>query len=227
MLKKALTVGLLGFGAWWIYRQYANTESYFLTVDSESGDAFENSGSFKTVAFGIGEEILSMVKDKPNLNMGLSLQGLAFIKSYEELKKVPYYATKIERERGILTIGYGITYSDKNADLVERYKNGITTQEAETMFLNRVAVDELAIAKGVKVKLSQNQFDALVSLRFNLGALGVAAPTLYNALQAGDFEKAADSFMLYVRQAGVVLNGLYRRRAAEMNIFRFGKYENN
>ena len=225
MIKKALTVGLIGFAAWWIYRRYTMNESYLLTVDGENSEALESSNNFKAVAFGIGEDILSMVKDKPNLNMGLSLQGIGFIKSWEKAVLKPYYATKKEQELGILTVGYGVTYSDNDLDLVEKYRNGITKAEAETMFLKRVAVDEVAIAKGIRYKLTQSQFDALVSLRYNLGSLGVAASTLYNALQIGDFEKAADSFLLYVNQKGEFKMGLYKRRAAEMNMFRFGRYE--
>ena len=227
MLKKALTIGLVGFGAWWIYRQYNNAESYLLTVDGENDDAFESSNNFKTVAFGVGEDILSLIKDKPNLNMGLSLQGISFIKSWEKAVLKPYYATKKEQKLGILTIGYGITYLDSDLDLVEKYQNGITKAEAEAMFLKRVAVDENAIAKGIRYKLTQGQFDALVSLRYNLGSLGVKATTLYNALQSGDFEKAADSFLLYVNQKGEFLMGLYKRRTAEMNMFRFSRYETN
>jgi len=47
----------------------------------------------------------------------------------------------------------------------------------------------------VKVPLTQNQFDALVSFQYNTG--GLAGSTLLRKLNAGDYQGAADQFLLW------------------------------
>ena len=86
----------------------------------------------------------------------------------------------------------------------------------------------------VKVELSQNEFDALVALSFNVG-LGVhdgikgdfADSTLLDKLNAGDRAGAAAEFDKWCFSGGKKLPGLIRRRAAERVMFSTGEYQNN
>jgi lysozyme len=69
----------------------------------------------------------------------------------------------------------------------------------------------------VKVGITQNQFDALVSFDFNTGALHRS--TLLKLLNAGDKARAANEFLKWTRAAGRVLAGLTRRREEERKLF--------
>jgi lysozyme len=76
---------------------------------------------------------------------------------------------------------------------------------------------EVAQAIG-QTPTSQGQFDALVSFRYNTGAIGRA--TLTQRHRAGDYAGAAAEFARWNRAGGRVLAGLVRRRAAEAALYR-------
>lgn len=77
-----------------------------------------------------------------------------------------------------------------------------------------------AVLSEVKLTLNQNQFDAAVSLGYNLGS-GVFGPTwdFGQALRSGDLEVIADAFLRYDKSEGKVLAGLTRRRKEERELF--------
>jgi hypothetical protein len=78
---------------------------------------------------------------------------------------------------------------------------------------------ENSIDQNVKVGLTQNQFDALVSLIYNIGTGGFSSSTLLQMINASNFAGAADQFSRFVYSGGVVLQGLVTRRAAERALF--------
>lgn len=67
------------------------------------------------------------------------------------------------------------------------------------------------------VRTTQNQFDALVSFHYNTGA--IAKATLTRLHKAGDYPAAAQEFGKWVHAGGRQLNGLVRRRKAEMELY--------
>ncbi len=113
------------------------------------------------------------------------------------------------------TIGYGATG--------EGIRKGVTwtreqCDERLREDLNRFAVGvEKALAGAVT---SQNEFDAMVSLAFNVGLGNFQSSTLLRKHRAGDREGAAAEFARWNRAAGRVLAGLTRRRAAEAKLYR-------
>lgn len=128
---------------------------------------------------------------------------------------------------GVWTCGWGCT-------------EGVTpnthwTQEEATEALAReMEKHEKAVEEMVKVPLNQGQFDALVSLSYNIGARAVKESTLLKHLNAGDYARAASHFsdFKYSRVTGatalrmkvkdgtkVVLPGLVTRRALEAQFF--------
>ncbi len=66
---------------------------------------------------------------------------------------------------------------------------------------------------------TQGQFDAMVSLAYNIGAQAFHDSTLLRLHKEGDYAGAAAQFGRWNKQAGVVLNGLTKRRAAEARIY--------
>ena len=72
------------------------------------------------------------------------------------------------------------------------------------------------------VKLTQEEFDALVDFVFNLGAGAFRGSTMLRDLNAGDFTNAAAQFDLWDHAGGAVVAGLLRRRQAEAELFEGG-----
>jgi lysozyme len=71
----------------------------------------------------------------------------------------------------------------------------------------------------VKVPLTQGQFDALVSLSYNIGESAFETSTLLRILNRGDYNSAAPEFNRWIHAGRVALAGLVRRRAAEKQRF--------
>jgi len=139
--------------------------------------------------------------------MNVSQAGLELIKKFETLRTEAYLCPA-----GIPTIGYGHT---RGVSMGEK----CTPQQADAWLHEDCRVAELTISANVKVLLSQNQFDALVSFIFNLGSGNFTGSTLLKKLNAGNYAGAADEFGKWVNAGSRKLTGLVRRRAAEKALF--------
>lgn len=95
----------------------------------------------------------------------------------------------------------------------------VTTAQAEAWFAQDIAHAENAILHQITVPLNQNEFDALVSLVFNIGSNHFFDSSVKRYLNLGDRKTAAKSFCLWVKAGGHELPGLVRRREAEMHLF--------
>lgn len=117
---------------------------------------------------------------------------------------------------GIPTIGIGHVIRKG-----EPYKVGqaITREESRKLFKKDTAWAVDAVNMLVTYPINQNQFDALVSLVFNIGEDGFSRSTMQRETNRGGFEKAAKGFALWNKSRGRVLKGLVRRRRAEAKLF--------
>lgn len=120
---------------------------------------------------------------------------------------------------GTLTIGFGHTSVAGPPDV---YVGQIITRlEADTILSSDLGKCEKEVTGYVKVPLTQNQFDALVSFHFNTGALGHSS--VLTLLNQGDYKNAAEHLLLYdkehVRDKLITVSGLLRRREAEQKLF--------
>ena len=106
------------------------------------------------------------------------------------------------------TIGFGTTGGVKPGDT-------ITPQKALERALVDVARFEGAIRECVTVPLHQSEYDAYVSLAYNIGPGAFCGSTLVRKLNAGDYAGACAEISRWNRQGGQVLQGLVNRRAAE------------
>lgn len=138
-------------------------------------------------------------------------RGQALIKSFEALRLTAY-----RDAAGVWTIGYGHTAT---AQAGQR----ITAAEAEALFAADLARAEAAVRRALSVSLNANEFAALVSLVFNIGAAAFSRSRVRRLLAAGDRPGAAEAILLWckatVRGRKVTLPGLVRRRAAERALF--------
>ena len=112
----------------------------------------------------------------------------------------------------VWTIGYGHTQTAKPGLQIDE-------SEAENLLRIDLASSELFVSRYIRLELNQNQFDALVSLVFNIGCGNFKASTLRMKLNRGDFIGAANEFPKWRKGGGRVLPGLVRRRALEKELF--------
>ena len=121
--------------------------------------------------------------------------------------------TSYQDQRGIWTIGDGHTGADVVKGLVW------TPQQADDALEADLAVAEHAVNANVSVPLTQNVFDALVSLTYNIGAKAFHDSTLLKMLNAGDKLVAAAQFLRWDHVNGNPNTGLLHRRIAERDLF--------
>ena len=99
------------------------------------------------------------------------------------------------------------------------YVDGITKEQATELMMNELNKNERSINRLIKVELNQNQFDALCSFVYNLGAGSLQVSTLRKKLNNGEYLDAANEFLKWVYGGGKKLKGLVRRRLAEREMF--------
>lgn len=138
-------------------------------------------------------------------------EGKNLIKMYEGFSAFAYLCPA-----GVMTIGFGTTRI--NGKPVSQNQK-ITIDEANVLLEQDLKKFEDSINSLVKVDLMQNQFDALVSFVYNLGAENFKKSTLLKKINAGEFSEAAEEFLKWNKAKGKVLPGLTRRREAEKTLF--------
>ncbi|MDP9801934.1 lysozyme [Acinetobacter calcoaceticus] len=155
-----------------------------------------------------GDELIGVAVDE----MSLSVEGVNQICNFEGLKLSAY-----DDGTGVWTIGYGTT----------RYPNGkrvsegdrCSLEQAKTYMQHDLKIFERAVSSSVTVPLKQHQFDALVSLTYNIGVGAFKHSTLLKKLNSGDYKEAANQFDVWVNAGGKRLQGLVNRRAMEKKLF--------
>lgn len=156
---------------------------------------------------------------KPAVEYTTSDKGIQLVKDFEGCKLVAYPDPKTGGDPW--TVGYGATGSGIGPGTVW------TQEHADARLKEDLRQFELLVYKYVKVLLTQGQFDALVSIIFNVGPgsmnkngiirLKNGNPsTLLRKLNEGDYTNARAEFMRWVSPGSNVENGLRRRRTAEV-----------
>ena len=143
----------------------------------------------------------------PTTTKQIGAKGLALIKSFEGLRLASYKCPA-----DVWTVGYGSTGP--------HVKPGMTIAEVQADKLLQDDLDrfESSVARNAP-DATQNQFDAMVSLAFNIGTGAFEKSTLLRKFKAGDKAGAATGFAAWVNAGGRRLEGLVRRRAAERALF--------
>ena len=139
--------------------------------------------------------------------MNISKKGIDLIKRFEGCRLKAYKCPA-----GVWTIGYGHTNNVRPDDI-------ITQTDADELLNNDFKVHEENVKRVVKIALTQNQFDALVSFEYNVGYGAFANSTLLKLLNAGNYNGASKQFERWVYAGDRVLEGLVKRRKAERELF--------
>lgn len=144
--------------------------------------------------------------------MKTSSKGIDFIKSFETLQLKAYKAVQTEQH---YTIGYGHYGPDVTPGME------ITEAEAERMLAEDLSDTERAVSNATAGwNLKQCQFDALVSLSYNVGVNAFQNSTLLKMIKQGASEYVIrNEFGRWCHSGGRVLKGLQRRRQAEADMY--------
>lgn len=138
--------------------------------------------------------------------------AIAAVKREEGFSAKPY------RDAGGYSIGYG-HYMGASPD-----RDSITEADAEQLLIEDMNVALATVALNVRVPLTQNQLDALVSMAYNIGPslfrnANGSRTGIWRALDAGDYAKAADEMLRWNKSEGVTLPVLSARRERERALF--------
>ena len=95
----------------------------------------------------------------------------------------------------------------------------LTAEEIDEILRKDLERFEQGVLRLIKVALTQGQFDALVSFSFNVGLGNLQNSTLRMKINRGDFEGAAEQFLVWTKAGGKVLAGLVKRRTHEKEMF--------
>lgn len=158
---------------------------------------------------------LRALKKQPAKSFKISDKGVDLIKSYEGFFPEPY-----NDPVGYATIGYGHLIGYRNVTSADKKKWGkLTKAEATELLKGDLKEYENYVKQYVKVPLTQNMFDALVSFVYNVGPGGISGSTLGRELNKGHYNTAANELLKWDKAGGRALPGLTRRRKEERELF--------
>lgn len=137
----------------------------------------------------------------------MSQAGIEFLKRLEGVRLKAY-----QDSVGVATIGVGHVLGVKLGDV-------ITMEECEQFLKQDLKTAEDAVNNYIGAPINQNQFDALCSFTFNVGAKALATSTLKRKLNSHDYTGASNELLRWVHGNGRILKGLVKRRASEKALF--------
>ena len=139
--------------------------------------------------------------------MTASVKAYELIKRFEGLRLDAYHCPA-----SVLTIGYGHT-KDVRPGL------RINAEKANSLLKSDIELVESQL-NALDLKLTQNQYDALVSFIFNVGFSNFRQSNLLSKIRINPNDNSImDEFLRWVYAGGKVLVGLQRRRLAEMKLY--------
>lgn len=159
----------------------------------------------------------------------ISANGLNYIKQIEKFSPKVYLD-----QGGFATIGYGhlITKDESSSGKIKigntfiKYNFGLIESQASTLLDQDCDFAENAVNQYVTTTISQNEFDALVSFVFNVGASAFKNSTLLKKINQGLKDDVPSQFMRWIYTNGIKSKGLERRRKEESKIYILGVYQN-
>lgn len=142
--------------------------------------------------------------------MRTSIKGINLIKEFEGLKLSAYLCSA-----NVPTIGYGNTYYPNGVKV--KLGDKISQEQAEELLNDILKKFEAIVNRKLKVKVNQNQFDALVSHTYNTGGSNTLFRLINNGANDADIRSWIET--RYITGNGVKLKGLVRRRKSEADLF--------
>ena len=157
--------------------------------------------------------------------MKVSSAAIEMIKHHEGVRMRPYRCPAL-----LWTVGVGhvidpshaaVKYEERRSlPIPAGWDRTLTMDEVDAILAQDLAKFERGVARLCPASVNhQGQFDALVSLSFNIGLGNVQRSSIRMRYNRGDIEGAADAFLMWTKAAGKVLTGLVKRRNDERAMF--------
>lgn len=193
-----LALGVVaGVAAWAAARREAGESFGFEAMGDEIGGFINTASGTAGAFFGGGQGVSKRI----------SFAGIELIKQFEGFRSQVYDANP---PKGDWTIGYGHKLKDG-----ESFPRGVTQDQARALLVKDVGFAEDRVNRNITRSLTQSQFDALVSLAYNLTTRSwLAAASRINAGEPG-----STVFARYVYAGGTKLAGLVSRRNTEIALY--------
>lgn len=142
--------------------------------------------------------------------MKISEKGIEFI-----IREEGEVLTSYRCQAGVWTIGVGHTGKDVTPGM------RISKEKSRELLKDDLKRFEDAVDKSIKYPIEQHQFDALVSLAFNIGVNAFANSTVVKRINAGaDMKDVEEAWKMWRMGGGKVLLVLVARRGREINLYR-------
>lgn len=154
--------------------------------------------------------------------MKLSKNGLDFLKKHEGIRGRDHVTGRYmpyDDGYGFMTIGYGHKIESN-----DNFDNGLTMDAVLKLLIQDISRFEKFINSIIVVPLTQNQFDALVSLVFNIGTNAFKKSTLAKYINNPSYQSRAyptprSAWLAWNKSNGRVSRGLKNRRCAEWDLY--------
>lgn len=157
-----------------------------------------------------------------------SLVATELIKEFEGLSLTRY---KCSSNKETIGFGHVILRFKETGSARAEIPAKITKEHAEKILEKDLQLINLGLKKLINIeasgsarakedRITQNQYDAIVSLVFNWGLGNFSKSKCLEALQKGDFEQALKEWAEVRKSGGKVSKGLIKRREAEINLFK-------
>ncbi len=140
-------------------------------------------------------------------------RGIEIVKCFEGISLKPYLCPA-----NVWSQRYGCTVSRTDGP-IDLDMEPISETEAEALLLRDLESSQGWVSRLIKTALTENQYSALTSFTFNVGAGALQRSTLRMKLNSEEFQGAADEFPKWHRAGGRILAGLVRRRVAQQTLF--------
>ncbi|MCS5421236.1 MULTISPECIES: lysozyme [Psychrilyobacter] len=144
--------------------------------------------------------------------MKISKQGIDLLKHFESYEMKAYTCPS-----GVWTIGWGFTQVNG-----KKVKEGdiMTLEVADIELVKQLRIYENVVKKAIMIKkINQNQYDALISLCYNIGGSSFRRSDIVKEVNSRNFIGACRIFNLWSKAAEKRSKGLLRRRMSERNLF--------
>lgn len=149
--------------------------------------------------------------DKTTEIKKVSAKGLQFIANEEGCILHPY-----QDKVGVWTIGIGCTYYE-NGQRVRPSDGTISEGRALSLFGNVLSIYEMAVWSVTSDDINQNQFDALVSICYNIGVNAFKGSTLLKLVNANRHDPAiGKAFEMWKNAGGKPVLLARRKREAKL-----------
>lgn len=140
--------------------------------------------------------------------MRASTNSIDLIKKFEKCRLEAY-----EDQGGVWTIGWGTTGPGIRENLT------IAQKTADAMLIGDVSRLGIDITPLVGINVNQFQFDAIVSLTYNIGLQAFKDSTMLKLIKDHKLALASEEFDKWIHVHGTVSDGLKVRREAEKKLF--------